>query len=106
VNKPKIREEEVHEMDIDPKRTTGLDIIQIGTMNVPIEGGGKGPVVLNNQVVTPTQKGYVANDHEASRSKPRLECFLLRWCPLGLTHTQRRNLQRLRLREKREKALE
>jgi MoaA/NifB/PqqE/SkfB family radical SAM enzyme len=31
---------------------------------------------------------------------------LPRWCPLGLTHTQRRKLQRLRLREKREKELE
>jgi hypothetical protein len=53
-------------MDVDPKRTTSLDIIQIGTMNVPIEGSGKTMVVLNNQVVTPTQKGSVANDHEAT----------------------------------------
>jgi hypothetical protein len=36
VYKPKIREEEVQEMDIDPERTTSLDIIQIGTMNIPI----------------------------------------------------------------------
>jgi hypothetical protein len=76
VYKPKIREEEVQEMDIDPERTTGLDIIQIETMNVPVEGGGKGPVVLNNQVVTPTQKGSIANDHEASGSKSCPECFL------------------------------
>jgi hypothetical protein len=105
VYKPKIREEEVQEMDIDPERTTNLDIIQIGTMNVPVEGSGKRPVVPNNQVVTPTQKGSVANDHEASGSKSRPECFLPRWCPPGLTHTQRRKLQRLRLREKREKEL-
>jgi hypothetical protein len=93
-------------MDIDPVRTTGLDIIQIGTMSVPVEGGGKGPVVLNNQVVTPTQKGSIVNDHEASGSKSHPECFLPRWCPPGLTHTQRRKLQRLRLHEKREKELE
>jgi hypothetical protein len=105
VYKPKIRDEEVQEMDIDPERTTNLDIIQIGTMNVPVEGSGKRPVVPNNQVVTPTQKGSVANDHEASGSKSRPECFLPRWCPPGLTHTQRRKLQRLRLREKREKEL-
>jgi hypothetical protein len=104
--KPKIREEEVQEMDIDPERTTGLDIIQIGTMNVPVEGSGKRPVVLNDQVVTSTQTGSVANDHEASGSKSHPECFLPRWCPPGLTHTQRRKLQRLRLREKREKELE
>jgi hypothetical protein len=106
VYKPKIREEEVQEMDIDPERTTNLDIIQIGTINVPVEGSGKRSVVSNNQVVTPTQKGSVANDHEANRSKSRPDCFLLRWCPPGLTHTQRRKLQRLRLREKREKELE
>jgi hypothetical protein len=90
-------------MDIDPERTTGLDIIQIGTMNVPVEESGKRPVVPNNQVVTPTQNGSVANDHEASGSKSRPESFLPRWCPPGLTHTQRRKVQRLRLREKREK---
>jgi hypothetical protein len=104
--KPKIREGEVQEMDIDPYRTTSLDIIQIGMMNVPIERSGKRPVVPNNQVVTPTQKGSVPNDHEASGSKSLPEYFLPRWCPPGLTHTQRRKLQRLRLREKREKELE
>jgi hypothetical protein len=107
VYKPKIREEEVQKMDIDLERTTSLDINQIGMMNVPIEGSGKRPVVLNSQVVTPTQKGSVAtNDHEASRSKSRPECFLPRWCPPVLTHSQRRKLQRLRLHEKREKELE
>jgi hypothetical protein len=75
-------------------------------MNVPVEESGKRPVVLNNQVVTPTQKGSVADDHEASGSKSCLECFLPRWCPPGLTHTQRRKLQRLRVHEKREKELE
>jgi hypothetical protein len=106
VYKPKIREEEVQEMDIDPERTSGLDIIQIGTMNVPVEESGKRPVVPSNQVVTPTQKGSIADDHEASGSKSRPECFFPRWCPPGLTHTQRRKLQRLRLREKRGKELE
>jgi hypothetical protein len=104
--RPKIREEEVQEMDIDPERTTGLDIIQIGAMNVPVEESDKRPFAPSNQVVTPTQKVSVANDHEASGSKSRPECFLPRWCPPGLTHTQRRKLQRLRLREKREKELE
>jgi hypothetical protein len=106
VYRPKITEEEAQEMDIDPERTDGLDIIQIGTMNVPVEESGKRPVAPSNQVVTPTQKGSAANDHEASGSKSRPECFLPRWCPPGLTHTQRRKLQRLRLREKREKELE
>jgi hypothetical protein len=106
VYKPKIREEEVQKMDVDPQRTTSFDIIHIGTMNVPIEGSGKRPIVPNNQVVTPTQKGSIANDHEASGSKSHPKCFLPRWCPPGLTHTQRQKLQQLRLREKREKELE
>jgi hypothetical protein len=81
VYKPKIREEEVQEMDIDPEWTTGLDIIQIGTMNILVEENGKRPVVPSNQVVTPTQKRSVANDHEASGSKSRPECFFAKMVP-------------------------
>jgi hypothetical protein len=75
-------------------------------MNVPVEESGKRPVVPSNQVATPTQRGSVANEHEASGSMSRPEYFLPRWCPPGLTHTQRRKLQWLRLHEKREKELE
>jgi flagellar assembly factor FliW len=87
VYKPKIKEEEVQKMDIDPERTTSLDIIQIGTIDVPIENSGEGPIVLNNQVVTTTPKGsVVANDHEARGSNSRPKYFLPRWCPPGLIH--------------------
>jgi hypothetical protein len=48
VYKPNIWEEEVQEMDIDPERTTNLDIIQIWTMDVPIVGSGKRRVVPHN----------------------------------------------------------
>jgi hypothetical protein len=93
-------------MDVDPERTTSQDIIKIGMMDVPIEKDGKRPVVLNDQVWTSVQKGYVAtNDHEASGSSSNSKYLLLRWCPPGLTHTQRTKLQRLRLREKKEKEL-
>jgi hypothetical protein len=105
VYKPKVREEEVQKMNIDPERTTNFDIIQIETMDVPVEKSGKGLFVMNNRVVTPIQKGSVTNDHKASESKSRPEYFLLRWCPPGSAHTQRRKLQRLRLWEKREKEL-
>jgi hypothetical protein len=107
VYKPKIGEEEVEKMDVDPERTTSQDIIQIRTMDVAVDKDKKRPTVLNDQVETSTQKGSVAtNDHEASGSGSNSKYFLPRWCPLGLTHTQRRNLQRLRLREKKEKELE
>jgi hypothetical protein len=36
VYKPKVRDEKVEEMDVDPKRTTSQDIIQIGTTTVPV----------------------------------------------------------------------
>jgi hypothetical protein len=85
-------------MDVDPERTTSQDIIQIGTMDVPVEKDSKRPVVLNNQVETSAQK--------ASGSGSNTKYFLPRWCPHGLTHTQRRKLQHLRLREKKEKELE
>jgi hypothetical protein len=104
--KPKIREEEVEKMDVYPERTTSQDIIHIGTMDVPVEKDSKRPVVLNNQVGTSAQKETVAtSDHEVSGSGSNCKYFLPRWCPHGLTHTQRRKLQRLRLREK-EKELE
>jgi hypothetical protein len=94
-------------MDLDPERTTSQDIIQIGTMAVPVEKDSKRPIVLNNQVGTSAQKGSVAtSDHEASGSGSNSKYFLPRWCPPGLTHSQRRKLQRLRLREKKEKELE
>jgi hypothetical protein len=94
-------------MDVDPERTTSQDIIQIGTMDVPVEKDSKRPVVLNNQVGISARKGSVAtSDHEASGSGSNSKYFLPRWCPPGLAHTQRRKLQHLRLREKKEKELE
>jgi hypothetical protein len=94
-------------MDVDPERTTSQDIIQIGTMDVPVEKDSKRPVLLNNQVGTSAQKGSVAtSDHEASGSGSKSKYFLPRWCPPGLTRTQSRKFKRLRLRKKKEKELE
>jgi hypothetical protein len=39
-------------MDINLERTTSQNIIQIGSMDVPIGNGGKRPIVRNNKVVT------------------------------------------------------
>jgi sugar/nucleoside kinase (ribokinase family) len=94
VYKPKQREE-VQKMEVDPERTTSQDIIQIGSMGVLIGEDGKRPIVTNNKVVTSTPE-VAANDHEASGSSSNSKYFLPRWCPSGLTRTQRRKLQRLR----------
>ena len=89
---------------MDSERTTGLDIIQVGTMDVPVKDGGKRPIVLDNPVKELVTEGKDANDHEASSSQSHH--FLPKWCPTGLTSTHRRKLQRLRFRERREQELE
>ena len=58
---------------------------------------------IEKSVDVPSQKPVMANDHEASSSKSATDKYHQpRWCPLGLTHTQKRKLQRLRNKEKRE----
>jgi hypothetical protein len=102
VYKPRQREE-VQKMEVDPERTTGQDVIQIGSIDVLIGEDGKRPIVPNNKVVTSTPD-VAANDHEASGSSSNSKYFLPRWCPPGLTCTQRRKLQRLRFQEKRKRS--
>jgi len=51
----------------------------------------------------PSQKPVMANDHEAGSRKSAADKYHQpRWCPLGLTHTQKRKLQLLRNKEKKE----
>jgi hypothetical protein len=101
------QKEEVQKMEVDPERTTSKDIIQIGSMYVHIGEDGKRPIVLNNKIVTSTPGVFAADsDHEDNRSGSNSKYFLPRWCPPGLTRTQRRKLQHLRFLEKREKELE
>jgi hypothetical protein len=102
VYKPKQREE-VEKLEVDVERTTGQDIIQIGSMDVSIGEDGKRPIVPNNKVVTSTPE-VVANDHKASGSSSNSKYFLPRWRPPELTRTQKRKLQHLRFQEKREKS--
>jgi hypothetical protein len=94
-------------MEIDPERTTIQDIIQIGSMDVHIGEDGKRLIAPNNKVVASTPEVFTAaNDHEASGSGSNSKYFLPRWCPPGLTRTQRRRFQHLRFQEKREKEIE
>jgi hypothetical protein len=94
-------------MEIDPESNTGQDIIQIGSMDVPIGESDKILFVSNNKVVTSTPGEFIAaNDHGGSVSGSNSSYFLPSWCPPDLTRTQRRKLQCLRFQEKREKELE
>jgi hypothetical protein len=74
------QKKEVQKMEVDPERTTGHDIIQIGSMDVPIGEDGERPIVPNNKVVTSTAE-VAANDHEASGSSSNSKYFSPRWCP-------------------------
>ena len=53
------------------------------------------------------KKPVMANDHEACSSKSAADKYHQpRWFPSGLTHTQKRKLQRLRSKEKKEQEKE
>ena len=86
----------------DPEKPK-TDVVQIGEVKVPIKDTGKKPMDIEKSVEVPSQKLVMANDHEAGSSKSAADKYHQpRWCPSGLTHTQKRKLQRLRNKEKKE----
>ena len=66
--------------------------------------------MILEKLVTTSQKLVLANDHEASNNKSKEQdkenYHQPSWCPLGLTHTKKRRLQRLRRQEQKEKEVE
>lgn len=78
----------MRKIDVDLERTTSIDIIQIGSMDIPAKDCGKKMIVLDNKVVTPIQATPAAIDYEASSSGSSSKYFFPRWCPPGLTRTQ------------------
>ena len=84
-------------------------VVQIGEIKVVVQDKGKEPIVtdkLTTSSTPPVQKPFTANNHEASGSKVADKYHQPRWCPKGLTHTQKRELQCLRNKEKREQEAE
>ena len=74
---------------------------------MPIKDTGKKPMDIEKSVDVPSQKPVMANHHEAGSSKSAADKYHQpRWCPSGLTHTQKRKLQRLRNKEKKEQEKE
>ena len=74
-----------------------------------VQDKGKEPIVIDKSATSfapPVQKPFTANNHEAGGSKVADKYHQPRWCPEGLTHTQKRKLQRLRNKEKREQEAE
>ena len=74
-----------------------------------LKNAQEGPPIVK-KLVNVSQKLVLANDHEASSSslkdQDKEKNFQPRWCPPGLTHTQKRRLQRLRREEQKEKEAE
>ena len=70
-------------------------VVQIGEIKVVVQDKGKEPMVVDKSAtssVPPAQKSFTANNHEASCSKVADKYHQPRWCPEGLTHTQKRKL--------------
>ena len=89
---------------------TKVDIVvQIGEIKVVVQDKGKEPMVIDKSATSsapPVQRPFTANNHEASDSKVADKYHQPHWCPEGLTHTQKRKLQRLRNKEKSEQEAE
>ena len=87
---------------VDLEKPKADAVVQIGNIKVVVQDKGKEPMVFGKSASSPVQKPVMANDHEAGSNKAADKYHQLRWCPEGLTHTQKRKLQRLRNKEKRE----
>jgi hypothetical protein len=88
------------------ERTTTDDVIRIGTSQVKLSGEFNRLIVIDDQVDTIMEN--IAPDREEEKVDKVVDSMYLqpRWCPPGLTRTQRRKLQRLWLAKMREKERE
>ena len=81
-------------MQVDSGRTTADDVVKIGDVNVVVKDVGKKPMVFEKSAQTDPQKRVLANDHEASSSGSASKYHQPMCCPPGLSHSQKRRLQR------------
>ncbi len=81
------------------QKTTKGDIIKIGTTDVVIQGDNKGPMIFGESANTTEKDTATIKTADPKYSMPR-------WCPAGLTRSQKRKLQRLRAKESQEKEAE
>jgi hypothetical protein len=93
------------------QRSVASEVIKIGNNDVVMGDCFKGSIIVCGPAQAqvgnsygPSQPG--ANDHEANSSKPDPKYHQPRWCLGGLTHTQKRKLQWMHAREKKEQELE
>jgi len=85
-------------MQVDSGKAPVADVVQVEDGKGKIQDAQKGPMIIEKSVDA-SQKLVLANDHEASGSNSKDQnkekYFQPRCCPPGLTHTQKRSLQRL-----------
>ena len=93
-------------MQVDSEKTTADDVVKIGDVNVVVKDVGKKPMVFGKSAQTDSRKRVLANDHEASSSGSASKYHQPRWCLPGLSHSQKRRLQRLRRQEQKEQDVE
>jgi hypothetical protein len=87
-------------MPATTERTTKKDIIKIGTADVVIQKESEGPMIFGESANTnKTEDTAAFKIVDPKYSMPR-------WCPMGLTRSQKRKLQRLRAKESQEKEAE
>jgi hypothetical protein len=76
------------------------DVIKIGTTDVVVQQNNEGPMIFGESANTNKKEGTtVDKTADPKYSMPR-------WCPSGLTRSQKRKLQRLRAKENQEKEAE
>jgi hypothetical protein len=82
------------------ERTTKKDIIKRGTTDVIIQEDNEGPIIFGESANT-TKKEDMATIKTVD-----LKYSMPRWCPAGLTRSQKQKLQRIRVKENQEKEAE
>ena len=96
-------------MQIDSEKVPAAKVVQVEDGKGKAQDAQEGLVIVEKPVNV-SQKLVLANDHEASSSnlkdQDKEKYFQPRWCPPGLTHTQKRRLQRLRRQEQKKKEAE
>ena len=93
------KEDEVQPMQVDFGETAAEDVVKVGNVNVVLKDVGKQPMVFGKSAKSDPQTPTLANDHEASSSSSANKYHQPRWCLSGLSHSQKRRLQRLRRQE-------
>jgi hypothetical protein len=82
------------------ERTTKKDIIKIGTTDIVIEKESEGMMIFGESANT----NKIEDTAAFKIADPKYS--MPRWCPAGLTWSQKRKLQRLRAKENQEKEAE